>query len=172
MAITRGHIKGTQVGQSWKNRELLKNSEVHGHTTCSIHSRGNEGAYSVLVQGKSLDGKDCGDEFTYLGSGKMKFMKLHADQELKGFNKELARCCDAEINEKGAVARDWKNSLQVRVVRGAKDRTSEFAPEDGFRYDGLYKVVKYFKRKEVESGFYQWLFVFRRDDVKLAPWKT
>ena len=55
--------------------------------------------------------------------------------------------CNADLNENGAEAKDWKKGKPVRVVRGykMKKHAKEYAPEEGFRYDGVYKVVKYFK---------------------------
>ncbi len=36
---------------------------------------------------------------------------------------------------------DWKKGKPVRVVRGAKHaKHSKYAPEEGNRYDGIYKV--------------------------------
>jgi hypothetical protein len=66
------------------------------------------------------------------------------DQELTKANLALAVTCDAEINtKKGAVARDWKKSKPIRVVRSYKLRKfSNYAPAEGFRYDGIYKLVK------------------------------
>lgn len=46
---------------------------------------------------------------------------------------------------------------------------SEFAPEEGIRYDGIYKVVKYWPEKG-KSGFIVWKYLFRRDDSEPAPW--
>ena len=59
----------------------------------------------------------------------------------------------------------------MRVVRGPKLKKHfpKYAPEDGFRYDGLYKVVKYYKEKGL-SGFNVWRYVLRRDDQAPAPW--
>ena len=37
-------------------------------------------------------------------------------------------------------------TIPVRVVRGYKIKhAKEYAPEEGFSYDGEYKAVKYFK---------------------------
>lgn len=38
-----------------------------------------------------------------------------------------------------------------------------------YRYDGLYKVVKYYPETGI-SGFTVWRFVLRRDDPIPAPW--
>lgn len=37
------------------------------------------------------------------------------------------------------------------------------------RYDGLYKVVKYYPEKG-KSGFIVWRYLLRRDDNVPAPW--
>lgn len=54
----------------------------------------------------------------------------------------LALNCNAPVNEKdGAEAKDWKAGKPVRVVRSSKGRKhSKYSPEDGNRYDGIYKV--------------------------------
>jgi len=38
-----------------------------------------------------------------------------------------------------------------------------------YRYDGLYKVIKYYPETGI-SGFTVWRFVLRRDDPTPAPW--
>ncbi len=43
--------------------------------------------------------------------------------------------------KKGGEAKDWKAGKPVRVVRNCKGRKhSKYAPEEGNRYDGIYKV--------------------------------
>ena len=57
-------------------------------------------------------------------------------------SRALAKNCDAPISEKGAKAKDWHNGKPVRVVRNCKERKiSKYAPEEGNRYDGIYKVI-------------------------------
>lgn len=38
-----------------------------------------------------------------------------------------------------------------------------------YRYDGIYKVIKYYPEAGI-SGFTVWRFVLRRDDPTPAPW--
>ena len=54
----------------------------------------------------------------------------------------LARNCNASLDTKnGATAKDWKAGKPVRVVRNCKlAKHSEYAPDEGNRYDGIYKV--------------------------------
>ncbi|OCT97356.1 hypothetical protein XELAEV_180095805mg, partial [Xenopus laevis] len=53
----------------------------------------------------------------------------------------LALNCSAPINDKeGSIAKDWRAGKPVRVVRNSKGRKhSKYAPEEGNRYDGIYK---------------------------------
>lgn len=54
----------------------------------------------------------------------------------------LALNCSAPINDKsGAEAKDWRAGKPVRVVRNVKGgKHSKYAPVEGNRYDGIYKV--------------------------------
>lgn len=58
----------------------------------------------------------------------------------------LALNCDAPLNDKdGAESRNWRAGKPVRVVRSSKGRRiSKYAPEEGNRYDGIYKVQRRF----------------------------
>lgn len=83
----------------------------------------------------------------------------------------LALNCNAKFNDKtGAEAKNWKAGKPVRVVRNYKlSKHSKYAPKDGNRYDGLYKVVKYYPEKG-KSGFLVWRYLLRRDDPAPPPW--
>jgi len=55
----------------------------------------------------------------------------------------LAKNCNvAKLDSaNGAEAKDWRAGKPVRVVRNCKGRKhSAYAPDEGNRYDGLYKV--------------------------------
>lgn len=112
----------------------------------------------------------------------------------------LALNCDNVISEKGAEAKDWRQGKPVRVVRNMKGgKHSKYAPAEGNRYDGIYKVscehlpcphacvpeipvphclpatlsfpqvVKYWPEKG-KSGFLVWRYLLRRDDTEPGPW--
>lgn len=57
-------------------------------------------------------------------------------------NRALALNCNIPVNAKnGAEAKNWKEGKPVRVVRSCKGRKhSKYSPEEGNRYDGIYKV--------------------------------
>jgi E3 ubiquitin-protein ligase UHRF1 len=43
--------------------------------------------------------------------------------------------------QEGAESTEWQKGVPVRVVRGYKaQKHSTYAPKEGFRYDGIYKV--------------------------------
>ncbi|XP_058800436.1 E3 ubiquitin-protein ligase UHRF1-like [Phymastichus coffea] len=173
----RGHIPGIEVGTMWKFRFQVSEAGVHRPHVAGIHGRAEDCAYSIVLSGGYEDDVDNGEEFFYTGSGgrdlsgNKRTAKQSCDQRLTLMNKALALNCHAKINEKqGAEADDWKKGIPIRVVRNFKlAKHSTYAPEDGNRYDGLYKVIKYWPEKG-QSGFKVWRYLLRRDDPTPAPW--
>ncbi|KAM9307770.1 E3 ubiquitin-protein ligase UHRF1-like [Gastrophryne carolinensis] len=172
-----GPIPGVPVGAQWKFRVQVSESGVHRPHVAGIHGRSNDGAYSLVLAGGYEDDADNGTEFTYTGSGgrdlsgNKRTAEQSCDQKLTNMNRALALNCNAAINDKqGSVAKDWRAGKPVRVVRNAKGRKhSKYAPEEGNRYDGIYKVVKYWPQKG-KSGFLVWRYLLKRDDEEPAPW--
>jgi len=173
----KGPVPGTEVGMTWLYRIQLSEVGIMRPPVAGIHANEKMGAMSIVLNGGYEDDKDMGDEFFYTGSGgrdlsgNKRTNDQSFDQELTKANKGLAQNCDAPVNLEGAEAKDWKKGIPVRVTRGWKLRkhAPEYAPEAGFRYDGIYKVVKYYKQKG-ESGFNVWRYLLRRDDESAAPW--
>ncbi|XP_072260335.1 E3 ubiquitin-protein ligase UHRF2 [Pyxicephalus adspersus] len=174
-----GPIPGVPVGALWKFRVQVSEAGVHRPHVGGIHGRSNDGAYSLVLAGGFEDEVDRGDEFTYTGSGGRdlsgnKRIGEHSfDQTLTHMNRALALNCDAALNDKdGAESKNWRAGKPVRVVRSSKGRRiSKYAPEDGNRYDGIYKVVKYWPEIG-KCGFLVWRYLLRRDDMEPAPWTS
>ncbi|KAG5847197.1 hypothetical protein ANANG_G00123460 [Anguilla anguilla] len=172
-----GPVPGVPVGSLWKFRVQVSESGVHRPHVAGIHGRSNDGAYSLVLAGGYEDDVDDGNEFTYTGSGgrdlsgNKRTAEQSCDQKLTNMNRALALNCNAPINDKrGADAKAWKEGKPVRVVRSSKGRKhSKYSPEDGNRYDGIYKVVKYWPEKG-KSGFLVWRYMLKRDDDEPAPW--
>ncbi|XP_023656899.2 E3 ubiquitin-protein ligase UHRF2-like isoform X1 [Paramormyrops kingsleyae] len=172
-----GPIPGVPVGTTWKFRVQVSEAGVHRPHVGGIHGRSNDGSYSLVLAGGFEDEVDRGDEFTYTGSGGRdlsgnKRIGEHCfDQTLTHYNRALALNCDAPLNDKdGAESRNWRAGKPVRVVRSSKGRRiSKYAPEEGNRYDGIYKVVKYWPEIG-KCGFLVWRYLLRRDDEEPAPW--
>lgn len=174
-----GAIPGVEVGTQWKFRVQVSESGVHRPHVAGIHGRDGEGAFSIVLSGGYEDDVDEGDEFMYTGSGgrdlsgNKRTAEQSCDQMLTRMNKALALNCAASLNDKsGAEAKDWRAGKPVRVVRNCKGRKhSKYCPEEGNRYDGIYKVVKYWPEKG-KSGFLVWRYLLRRDDSSPAPWTS
>lgn len=172
-----GPIPGVPVGSMWKFRVQVSEAGVHRPHVAGIHGRSNDGAYSLVLAGGYEDDVDDGNEFTYTGSGgrdlsgNKRTAEQSCDQTLTHMNRALALNCNVSFNDKvGADAKHWKEGKPVRVVRNAKGRKhSKYCPEEGNRYDGIYKVVKYWPEKG-KSGFLVWRYLLRRDDGEPAPW--
>uniref|UniRef100_A0A667XGV9 E3 ubiquitin-protein ligase UHRF n=1 Tax=Myripristis murdjan TaxID=586833 RepID=A0A667XGV9_9TELE len=172
-----GPVPGVPVGSLWKFRVQVSESGVHRPHVAGIHGRSTDGAYSLVLAGGYEDDVDDGNEFTYTGSGgrdlsgNKRTAEQSCDQKLTNMNRALALNCNASVNEKdGADAKNWKAGKPVRVIRSCKGRKhSKYSPEDGNRYDGIYKVVKYWPEKG-KSGFLVWRYLLKRDDDEPAPW--
>ncbi|KAL1439622.1 hypothetical protein MTO96_031882 [Rhipicephalus appendiculatus] len=155
----------------------VSESGCHRPPVGGIHGRESDGAYSIVLSGGYEDDQDDGEQFLYTGSGgrdlsgNKRTAEQSCDQKLTRMNMSLARNCAAPINAKdGAEAKNWQDGKPVRVIRSFKGRKhSKYCPEDGYRYDGIYKLVKYWPEKG-KSGFLVWRYLLRRDDKSPAPW--
>lgn len=53
----------------------------------------------------------------------------------------VAMNCNVPVNMNGVEAKNWKEGKPILVVRNCKGRKhSKYSPEDGNRFDGIYKV--------------------------------
>jgi putative restriction endonuclease len=150
-----GPITGIAVGTVFQNRQELADSGIHRPLQAGISGSGQEGADSIVVSGGYEDDSDEGNEIIYTGHGgnDPATKKQVADQELTRQNL--------------ALAQSHENNLPVRVVRGAKLR-SAFSPVQGYRYDGLYYVERYWSEPG-KSGFLVWRFKLSRDKSTPLP---
>lgn len=139
-----GDISGILEGDTFANRAILASAKVHRHLQAGINGSEKEGADSIVISGGYEDDQDFGNVIIYTGHGGRSEGSKHqvADQTLTRWNKALAISCE--------------KNLPVRVVRGA-NKHSTFAPEFGYRYDGLYNVTEYWREKG-KSGFVIWRF--------------
>ena len=97
---------------------------------------GRDGVESVVVSGGYEDDQDDGNEVVYTGEGgnaKQGGGRQVKDQQWNRGNAGLARNC-------------FQGS-PLRLVRGAGGAPG-FAPESGCRYDGLYRIQRYWEDTE------------------------
>lgn len=142
-----GPIEGFPVGSVFPDRKTLTDSGIHRPPMAGIWG-GKAGAESIVVSGGYEDDIDEWDVIIYTGHGgnDPKTKKQIAHQQLVQGNLGLV----ANLN----------SGVPVRVIRGARGN-AEFAPKFGYRYDGLYRVERYWP-EEGKSGFRIYRFLLRR----------
>ncbi len=152
-----GELEGYPVGSTFRNRNVLSESRVHRPPMGGISGSSQDGADSIVVSGGYEDDVDSGELIIYTGQGgnDSRTGQQVADQELTRGNKGLVIS-----QEKG---------LLVRVVRGTRGNTP-YSPSEGYRYDGLYKVVQYWDEVG-RAGFKVYRFLLSRCDPTPAPWE-
>ncbi|KAJ3494109.1 hypothetical protein NLJ89_g10879 [Agrocybe chaxingu] len=145
-----GEIPEFPVGSMWPGRRELCDDGIHANLTKGIHGRGQEGAFSVVLSGGYEDDVDLGEEFTYTGQGQAVTSWTFSLPQLRAPGGQARREPGVKWDSKQITDQEWKfgnlalqtssNTKEpVRVIRGHKLR-SEFAPAEGYRYDGLYTV--------------------------------
>ncbi|KAI3455158.1 hypothetical protein Pfo_011821 [Paulownia fortunei] len=156
--------QGVLVGETWDLRMDCRQWGVHYPPVAGIGGKAHYGAQSVVISGGYEDDEDNGEWFIYTGSGgrdlsgnKRTNKEQSFDQEFKEQNQALRVSCD--------------KGYPVRVVRSEKDKRSSYAPEKGYRYDGIYRIEKCW-RKVGKQGFKVCRYLFVRCDNEPAPWTS
>lgn len=133
-------------GQWWPMQICLLRDGAHGETQGGI-TGGSEGVYScIMAGGRDPDGKpypdvDDGDRILYCGT----------DQTNKS-------------GEPSSATQYMLNSIgkqPVRLIRSSNCH-SEWAPEEGYRYDGLYSVVGSERMRDVDATRQRYRFELKR----------
>jgi E3 ubiquitin-protein ligase UHRF1 len=148
-----GPIEGVEVGTWWEYRDECGRAGVHSPTVAGIYGSAAEGgAYSIAVSAGYPEDRDLGDTFTYTGSG---------GRELRKKNLRTAPQSSDQTLVRGNAALDMsaKTGNPVRVIRGYK---AALGPVTGYRYDGLYKVVRSFTALNAEGKYKVYKFDLER----------
>eukprot|EP00899_Mesostigma_viride_P009318 jgi/Mesvir1/18388/Mv14270-RA.3 len=155
---------GVLVGESWEDRLECRQWGAHRPHVAGIAGQSDVGAQSVALSGGYEDDEDNGDWFLYTGSGgrdlsgnKRTNKEQSFDQTFTIMNKALKLSC----------IHGWP----VRVVRSHKEKRSAYAPEQGVRYDGIYRIEKCW-RKPGAQGKLMCRYLFVRCDNEPAPWSS
>lgn len=139
-----GEVPGQPEGTHYPSRRALSRAGVHLPVRAGICGNAREGAASVVLSGGYEDDEDGGDVLVYTGQGG----RDEASGQQVG-NQTLVRGNEA-LERSRALGRP------VRVVRG-KGLRSTFAPQTGYRYDGLYYVCDSWKERG-RAGYLVWRF--------------
>lgn len=143
-----GEIPGYPEGSCFASRAALAEAGLHRPLVAGIAGSGRQGATSVVLAGGYEDTQDFGEMILYIGHG--------------GRDPETGRQIGHQTLTRGnlALAYNKLHGLPVRVIRGAR-HPSPYAPEAGYRYDGLYIVEDYW-REPGQSGFDVWRYRLRK----------
>ncbi len=123
-----GEIPGYPEGSAFGSRTELLAAGLHRRSQHGISGLAGLGADAIVLNGGYPTDEDRGAVVIYTGEGGFDFQqrKFVRDQEFVAGNQALA---DSEVND-----------LPVRVIRGETDNKA-LRPPNGYRYDGLYRVV-------------------------------
>ncbi|XP_021731931.1 E3 ubiquitin-protein ligase ORTHRUS 2-like [Chenopodium quinoa] len=164
---------GVLVGDCWADRLACRQWGAHFPHVSGIAGQAKYGAQSVVLSGGYLDDEDHGEWFLYTGSGgrdlsgnkRTSKYQTH-DQKFTGGNEALRLSC--------------RKGYPVRVVRSFKEKRSNYAPEIGVRYDGIYRIEKCWanyateevNKQLVKSPYLVCRYLFVRCDNSPAPWTS
>ena len=142
-----GEVPGLEEGDIFRDRQALHDAGVHAGTQGGIGGGGE----SIVLSGGYVDDRDYGDTVLYTGQGGRdpNSGRQISDQELNRGNLKLAE--------------HYNEGNPIRVSRGHQ-LDSPYAPESGYRYDGLYRIDEFW-HDTGEDGF----LVYRFRLVKLEP---
>ncbi|KAF2737162.1 hypothetical protein EJ04DRAFT_510512 [Polyplosphaeria fusca] len=132
------------IGQWWPTQLSTVRDGAHGSPQGGIFGEKDKGAYSiVLSSGNKYEDEDDGDELWYSGTdGK--------DYQPSENTLRMIETCDDIHNP-------------VRVIRSYNlGKKSPYRPEGGFRYDGLYNVVKK-QKMDAEKATYRFRLIRCKD---------
>jgi len=135
---------GVPMFKTFATRDDLMKNNVHIMSTAGIAGNITEGAYSIVLSSGYTDNVDNGEVISYTGTG---------GGGGDNFGHAVALISDQSFDhpQNKALLRSQYTQRPVRVIRG-HNRTSKYAPEVGYRYDGLYKVVQTYLAKG-QNGF-------------------
>ena len=126
-AVGVGPVTGVRAGDLFENRKALMAASLHRFTQQGISWSKATGADAIVLSGGYVDDEDLGDEIIYTGEGGRDSLtgKQIKDQEMVRGNE--------------AMQRSFQMGQPIRVIRGAS-HGSEFAPQTGYQYGGMYRV--------------------------------
>ncbi|KAF8346314.1 PUA-like domain-containing protein [Amanita rubescens] len=148
-----GEVLGVPVFATFARRDDLKKSNVHNQQTAGIAGNTKDGAYSIVLSNGYEDDVDEGDFISYTGTG-------GKDGDVYGRKPNVTFDQSFEHQHNRALQISAETKRPVRVIRGPH-KHSKYAPETGYRYDGLYIVEKAYMSKS-KNGFQVCKYDLRR----------
>lgn len=143
-----------KAGDLFDSRHEIYRQGWHTRTIHGISVRG--GVCDAIALNGGYKNTDDGWRIEYVGEGGFRNKVQVADQTLTGGNLALAQCV--------------RDRNPVRVFRGPKS-SAMFRPDSGYRYDGLYQVVRFWS-EEGDNGFNLWKFELVQEHPEHRYWKV
>jgi putative restriction endonuclease len=135
-----GEIEGVLEGTLFPDRQALHDAGVHRGVQQGIGGGGE----SIVLSGGYVDDRDEGDIILYTGQGGR---DPATGRRIK--DQELAR-------GNLALANHYREGDPIRVCRGYQ-LDSSYAPDRGYRYDGLYRIDSFWSERGID-GYLVWRF--------------
>ncbi|WP_030883773.1 YDG/SRA domain-containing protein [Streptomyces sp. NRRL S-1868] len=150
-----GEVANVEVGQAYSTRRQAHEAGVHRPLQAGICGTKKAGAESIVVSGGYKDDEDYGGVIVYTG---------HGGQD--GANNQVS---NQTLEDPGnaALVTSYLEGLPVRVIRGSQSG-SPYAPSEGYRYDGLYRITGYGSKLGID-GFLIWQFRMEAYEDTPAP---
>ncbi|EOA22682.1 hypothetical protein CARUB_v10003386mg [Capsella rubella] len=146
---------GVLVGESWSDRAECRQWGAHFAHIADTAGKSDYGAQSVALAGGFKDDVDYGEWFLFTGRGNRRSSE---EQKFEGVNEALRVSC--------------KFGYPVRVVRSYRQKHSAYSPEEGVRYDGVYRIEKCWRIARMHDSFKVCRYLFVRCDNEPAPWSS
>ncbi|CAN0890916.1 E3 ubiquitin-protein ligase ORTHRUS 2 [Linum grandiflorum] len=156
--------QGVLVGECWEDRLETRQWGAHRPHVSGIHGQSSYGAQSVALSGGYQDDEDHGEWFLYTGSGGRDLSGNKRTNKDQAFDQAFS-------SSNLALKVSCMNGYPVRVVRSHKEKRSNYAPEAGVRYDGVYRIEKCWRKVGIQ-GFKVCRYLFVRCDNEPAPWTS
>ncbi|KAJ3375839.1 hypothetical protein GGF31_003044 [Allomyces arbusculus] len=153
-----GAIPNVPVGALFRFRQDAGYAGVHRPTVAGIHGSAKDGCYSIAVNGGYPEDVDTGDTITFTGSGGRDLRGTPGNQK----NLRTApQTFDMPLNDTNAsLVKSKETGKPIRVIRGYKSGF-EFAPQNCYRYDGLYQCTDW-TREPGSTGYLVYRFTLER----------
>ncbi len=132
-----GDVGGSPLGTTYRDRAALVAAGVHRNRQAGMVGGARRGTESIVLNGGYRDDLDRGDEVIYTGFGGQ-----------DGAGRQVRAQEWVQANQGMRV--NEAEGLPVRVIRGWRGDPA-FSPTEGFRYDGLYAVVRSWEEDSLDG---------------------
>ncbi|XP_006300831.2 putative E3 ubiquitin-protein ligase ORTHRUS 4 [Capsella rubella] len=157
--------RGVVVGDSWDDRQDCRQWGAHLPHIAGIAGQALVGSQSVALSGGYLDDEDHGEWFLYTGSGGRDLSGNKRTNKVQSFDQQFLK-----MNQ--ALRLSCQMGYPIRVVRSHKEKRSAYAPLEGVRYDGIYRIEKCWRKVGIQGSFKMCRYLFVRCDNGAAPWTS